>query len=258
MREDALHRLPVAITEDIRPRVSPIADQLRKPSGDLPDRQDEIGESGRDRAARHRSVFGLVRILDENDASGLFDRLDADRAVRPGAGKDDREVVAALRCERPEEKIDRGAVPPRLVELGEREVLVGDQELAVGGNNIDAARLETDASGHLGHRHAGSSRKDIRQFALVLGVEVDDDNKRRIDVVRQSREKHLQRMNAPCRRSDADGREALGGLFSRCFLRVRGRLTVVVHWQPSYARGGPSPGRAASDLKHRFDWLNHL
>jgi hypothetical protein len=123
---------------------------------------------------------------------------------------------------------------------------------------IDAARLETDASGHLGHRHAGSSRKDIRQFALVLGVEVDDDNKRRIDVVRQSREKHLQRMNAPCRRSDADGREALGGLFSRCFLRVRGRLTVVVHWQPSYARGGPSPGRAASDLKHRFDWLNHL
>jgi hypothetical protein len=63
----------------------------------------------------------------------------------------------------------------------------------------------------------------------VLGVEVDDDDKGRIDIVRQSLKKHLQRMNAPCGRSDADGREALGGFFSRCFLRVRGRLIVVVH-----------------------------
>ena len=93
----------------------------------------------------------------------------------------------------------------------------------------------------------------------MLGVEVDDDYKRRIDIVRQSLKKHLQRMNAPCRRSDADGWEALGACFSRRFLRVRGRLIVGVHWQPSYARGGPSPGAgAASDSKHRFDWLNHL
>jgi hypothetical protein len=53
MREDALHRLPVGLIEEVRRRIPPGADQFGKPFGDLPHGQDEIGVSGRDRAARH-------------------------------------------------------------------------------------------------------------------------------------------------------------------------------------------------------------
>jgi hypothetical protein len=75
------------------------------------------------------------------------------------------------------------------------------------------ARLESDAAGHLGHWHARSSRKDVWQFALVPGVKVDDDYERRGDIVGQTLEKLLQRMNPSGGRSNADGRETLDASF---------------------------------------------
>ena len=213
MRENALHHLPVGLVQDIQLRVLAVADQLGKPPGDLPQGQDEIGEAGRDRAARHRPIFGLVRVLNQNDASGFLDRFDADRSVRTRSRKDNREVVASLRRERAKKKIDRRALPTRLVELGNREVLIGDQKLPVGRDDVDMARLERDAPGHLSHRHARPGRKDVRQFALVLGVKVNDDDERGLDIVGQTLEKRLQRMDSPRGRSDAHGRETLRAAF---------------------------------------------
>jgi len=70
-------------------------------------------------------VFGLVRVLDQDDAARLLDGLDAHRAIRAGAGKNDGEVVAALRGKRAKEKIDRRPLLARLVELGNRQMMIG-------------------------------------------------------------------------------------------------------------------------------------
>ena len=129
MREDALHRLVVGLVVRLK-ATGPVADQFWQPGGDLAHRQDEIGDARRDRAARHRAVFGLFRVLHQDDPARLLHRLDADRAVRPGAGEDDGEIVAALRGERAEEQVDRRALPARLVEFGQRQMLVGDQQAA--------------------------------------------------------------------------------------------------------------------------------
>lgn len=112
-------------------------------------------------------------------------------------------------------------------------MLIGDQKLPVGRDNVDMARLERDASGHLSHRHARSSRKDGRQFALVLGVKMNDDDERGLDIVGQTLEKRLQRMDSPRGRSDADGREALRA----AFVRRRFWNGVVTHPGLSRRRG---------------------
>ena len=119
-----------------------IADQLGKPGGDLPHRQNEIRKPCRHGAARHRSVFGLVRILDQDYAAGLLDRLDADGPVRAGARKNNGEIVAMLGRERTEKKIDWRPLPARLVELGDREMMVGRTELPVRRDDIDVARFD--------------------------------------------------------------------------------------------------------------------
>jgi hypothetical protein len=123
--KDALHRLAVRLGESVGWGILPIADQLRKPRRNFPQGKDEIGQSGRDRAARHRPIFGLVRVLDQNDAAGLLDRLDADGPVGTGAGKNDGEIVASLRRERAKKEIDRSALPTRFVEFRDRKMLVG-------------------------------------------------------------------------------------------------------------------------------------
>ena len=208
----------------------PIADQLGKPAGDLAHRQDEIREARRDGAAGHRSILGLVRILNQNDAPGLLDRLDADGPVRTGARKNDGEVVAPLRRERAEEEIDRRALPARLVELGDRQMLVGRQKLPVGRNDIDVARFEGHAAGDLRHRHSRSGRENAGKLALVPGIEMHDDNESRVDIVRQTFEKHLQGVNAPGGRSDADRRKSLVGFNA---------LGHVVHLRPQTLRSTP-------------------
>ena len=187
-----------------------IADQFGKPGGDLPHRQNEIREACRDGAARHRSVFGLVRILDQNDAAGFLDRLDAHRPIRAGARKNNGEVVATLGRERTEEKIDWRALPARLVELGGRQVMIGSTELPIGRNDIDMTRFNGSEAGNLGHRHSRASGENVGKLALVPRIEMHDNNESGVDVVRQAFEKHLQGVDASGGCSDADRRKPLG------------------------------------------------
>ena len=235
LRQDPLQRPLVGFARRIRVRRTAISDQLGKPGGDLAHRQGEIGETRRDRAARHRVEFGLVGVLNQDDAARLLDRLDAERAVRARPRQHDREVIAAPGGERTEEQIDRRAPPARFVELGDVEVLVLDPQLSVRRNHVNMAWEELLPSGDLRHRHFGSRRQNARQLALVFRIEMDDHDEGRIDLVRQALEEHLERPDAARRRPDADRREpSRGGL-----ALVRGlaqRLVVLAHmsllWAP--------------------------
>ena len=236
VRENPLHRRAVGFVHRFHGDAGPVADELRQPEGDLPDRQDEVGEAGRNGAARHRAVFGLFRVLHQNDAAGLLHCLDADRAVRSGAGEDDGEIVAPLRRERAEEQIDRRPVPTRFVEFGDRQMLVGDQKLPVGRNDVDMPRLEADAAGDLGDRHPGARREDARQFALVRWIEVDDDDESGLYVVGQVFKEGLQGANAAGRGADADRRDSLQAASAGDCLATGARRLAVVAVHPSLLR----------------------
>src|SRR5262249_32652503 len=117
MRENAAHQLFVelAIVRD-RNAVA-VLHQFDQACHKLAHRQDEIRYSGRDRAARHRGVFGLVRILHQDDAAGFLDGPHADGTIGAGAGQNDREAVAVLFGQRSEKQVDRRALSARFVEL---------------------------------------------------------------------------------------------------------------------------------------------
>ena len=70
--------------------------------------------------------------------------------------------------------------------------------------------------------------KNARQFALVLRIEMEDDNESRVDFVGQALEEHLQRPDAAGRGSDADRRERIGRRFA-VVRRRNGRLIAADH-----------------------------
>ena len=228
LRQDPLQRLLVGFARRLRPPGATTADQFGKSGGDLAHRQDKIGEARRDGAARHRGEFGLVRVLNQDSAACLLDRLDAERAVRARSRQHDREVVAPLGRERAEEEIDRRAPPAGLLELGDLQMLVLDAQLTIGGNDVDMARMNPLPATNLSDRHFGSRGENIWQLALVFRIEMDDDDEGRVDLVRQTLEEHLERANAAGRGSDADRREPSCDGFG-LIRRLAQRLIVSDH-----------------------------
>src|SRR5215467_7549942 len=96
--------------------LTPRADELGELCAHLANWQNEIGDFGRNGSPGHRRIFGFVRILDDDDAAGFLDRLDADRPIRARTRQDYREAVAMLFRERAEEEIDRRTVTARGIE----------------------------------------------------------------------------------------------------------------------------------------------
>jgi hypothetical protein len=110
----------------------------------------------------------------------LLDRLDADGAVAPSAGKDDGEAIAVLFGQGAEEEVNGGTLSARLLE-GEGAYLgVRDFEPAVRRDNVDVVACQRDAALDLldGHRRTGG--QNLCQVAAVLRGEVDYDHGRLI------------------------------------------------------------------------------
>ena len=178
--------------------------------------QDEVGEPRGDRAARHRSVFGLVRVLHEDDAACFLDRLEADRAVRAGACEDDGEAIAVLLGERPKEKVDRRSSPSRTVELVGRDLVIGNSQVPIRRNDIDVIGLQGSRFINLRNGHAGPRRKNSRQLAVALGRQMHNYHKGNARTVGQSFEERLQRLDAARGGANSDDRR-----FRARWLRVR-------------------------------------
>ncbi len=134
--------------------------------------------------------------MNENDAPGLFDRLDPNSSIRAGPRENDREIIPSLRRKRTEKQIDRGSLPAGLLELGKRKVLIGNGHLPVGRDHIDMLCFELNPIRYLGDGHLRPGREDGGQLALMRRVKMDDDNEGRVDVVRQVLEKLLQGVHA--------------------------------------------------------------
>jgi len=141
VRQDPPHHLLVALAQRAGHPLAVPVQQFHQTPGEPVQRQHEIGHLRGDRAARHRGIFRLGRILDQDDAAGFLDGLDADGAIRARAGQDDGEAVAVLCGERPEELVDRRTLGARVLERQSRDHVVGNAKIAVRRDHINAIVL---------------------------------------------------------------------------------------------------------------------
>ncbi len=166
------------------------------------DRRDEIHDSGPDRSLRHRRIFGLVRVLHEDDAAGRLDRPHAERTVRARAAQHDRDGVASRRGDRVEERVDGRSPASRLRKGPRRQDLALDDELAVRRNHVNAVRLQCRRALNCLHGHRRARRKNLGERARLIGREMHDDDIGETEIVVDVRKNRLQSGNAARRSSD--------------------------------------------------------
>src|SRR5262249_60769709 len=116
MCKDAAQHILVEIA-DVGNHAFLDADEINQSLGEIAHRKHEIGDAGCYRTARHRGVFGLVRVLHQDDATGFLHSADADRAVRCCAAQDYGKAIADPFGDRAEEEVYWRALAARLAEF---------------------------------------------------------------------------------------------------------------------------------------------
>src|SRR5262249_32921252 len=142
MREDPPQHLLVEFDGGGLGRALLDGDEIGKAMTEFCRRQYEISNSHRDRAARHRGIFSLVRILHQDDTARLLHRPQTDGAVGASSAQDDGKSVAEPLGERAEEHVDWRSLATRLVEFHGRDPVIDKLEAAIGGDNIDMIGLK--------------------------------------------------------------------------------------------------------------------
>ena len=99
-----------------------------------------------------------------------------DGPVRPRPGEDDADGVFTVGLgERPEEVVDGPPPHPLFLDGLQDEPAVGREEVLVGGDDVDVARL--DVHGLRDLRDRGQvALEHVGEVALLVGLEVEDDH----------------------------------------------------------------------------------
>ena len=153
--------------------------------------QDHVCKSSGDSSSRHAVVFCLVRMLDHEQSTLFFDRLDSHRAIRPAAREDDTNAFGMTACQAAEEIINRRALPARFFEFRGIDLAVLHHQPPVGRDHIHVIFFRRDQTVHLLDRHRCRSLQEFSQVAFMLRVQVGDDYKSHPRIVWQSFEKRL-------------------------------------------------------------------
>ena len=100
--------------------MDPLSTVFGENLGNLRYWEHEVDGAGRDRAARHAVILGLVRILRDDESALLLDRLQPQAAVAAGSRQDhaDRAFAKFFR-QRAQEEVERQARAMPLARLRE-------------------------------------------------------------------------------------------------------------------------------------------
>jgi hypothetical protein len=182
-----VRRLPIADS----------AEMLRvceQPLRHLLDRHHLIDETGRGGAARHTEQCRFVEPgLRETETAMLLDGLQAQRAVTAAARENDADGLFLLIFgERSEEDIDRLAVLARRRRCRHAKSPALDRHHGVRRDDEDMVRGERHAVLGLHHRHLGVIARELDQQALVMRVEMLDQDERHAALRRHVREEALE------------------------------------------------------------------
>src|SRR6185312_7833112 len=169
-------------------------------------REDIIDQSGRYRAAYHAVIFGAI--LGDDDAAMLLDRVQAKRAVAAGAREDYAGCKFAGRFgQRHKETVDRLALAAPLDRRIDLQFVTGQGQGDVWRNDIDRVGLDLGSVLNLYDRERADAAEKLRQDALMLGVEMLDDDKSEAAIGRDFRDQGLQGADPAGRGADADDRD---------------------------------------------------
>jgi len=128
---------------------------LRIPDADGPGEQKRHHRYMAQRAARHRCILGILRVLHHGDAVRLLDRQQARRTVVEVARQDDADSAGTvgLRC-RPKQGVDRGPRPVLPRAARQEGVSVLNDEMQIGRREVDVPLLQPLAGLHMSGRHS--------------------------------------------------------------------------------------------------------
>jgi len=134
--------------------------------------QDEINGAGRNRAERHAVIFGLLRLLDDDQATGRLDRSCSLAAVGGCSREDDADCALPDSLgQGAQQKIERHPHDCGASKM-KRAVAYGDEMARW--NDTHRIGLESHAFARFKHRHRGGGRQQLNHLALVAGIKMLD------------------------------------------------------------------------------------
>ena len=108
----------------------------------LRQRENEIDGAGHDGAAWHPVVVGLFRILCDNQAAHLLDRLCPNATIGAGSREDDADgALTELLGERVQQEVERQSHALASPGMGKLKCAVAYREIASGRDDVDVVRL---------------------------------------------------------------------------------------------------------------------
>jgi hypothetical protein len=168
--------------------------QVRQTRRDVFGREHEIHRSAGNRTLRHAGVLRRLLLLREGEAAGRFDLAYPERAVRARPRQDDANGMRPLdRGERTQKVID-GVMRTTVVRAGrDRQDAVGNGEVGVRLNDVDVVRRDLHAVHRVDHRHGGVGPQQFTQPALIVRIEMLDDDEGKAGLRRQGGDQLRQR-----------------------------------------------------------------
>jgi hypothetical protein len=167
------------------------AGELRRQIGGW---ENDVDLAGLDRAARHGAVLGVGGRLGHRDAAPLLDPPDPLRSIGPRAGENHTDRLDSVRFgQGPKEHIDRRAAVGCLRSRGDPQLAVAHLQVLVRLDDVDVILFDRQRLGNLPNGHPGVGLEQLCHLALVMRVEMDDDDERHPGVVRQIAEEALER-----------------------------------------------------------------
>ena len=143
-----------------------------------------------------------------------LDRLEPQRPIRCGSRQNDADGLAAAVCRQGAEKgVDRHIAAALRPGRGLQDS-AGYPQIASRRNHVNVIRLGASLALHFGDRHAACFRKQLRQMAVVIGIEVLNQDECQAGIVRQMAEQLCECLQSAGRCSYADN---AGGIVIRGF-----------------------------------------
>ena len=151
-------------------------------------------------------MFGGRLILGEGDAALRLNFGHAEGAVGAGAGKDHADGAIALSFgEGTHEMVDGHVQAPGLLAGTQLQGVIGDGHGGIGRNDVDVIGLNGHAVGHFFDGHGGFLGDQLSEQAVMLGVEMLNEDVGQAGVRRQIGDEFAEGFDAA--RGGADGND---------------------------------------------------
>ena len=182
-----------------------LADESRQHLAQLGDGKYVVDVDVLQRAARHRVDEGIVRILHDGKPALALDGGQPRRSVVERPGQHDTDHARPERIgRRPEERIDRGPMPVFARAADDADVVLVHEQVMIGPGHVDPVGEDGFAvSRMLGGQGTGRA-EDLRQDALMLRRQMQDNEHRRWEVGGKPPDERRERFDAAGGSADHD------------------------------------------------------